>query len=251
MRIVKKVSKTLWLIRKAFFSGFIKLHYSQFGEDIILKELLKKERIKNYKGFFVDVGCYHPKKFSNTYMLYKSGWSGINIDMEADKIRLFNIARPRDWNVLSPISDKKEKVHVYRFGKYGLGSTIDHKFAVDTGNAIYDTTELYSKTLDEVIEESPYRGKQIDVLSIDVEGMDYKVLSSLNLETYRPKIIIIESHLRSIEEILNTDIYQLLKNKGCVEELDVLFSYFYIAKLGYIKKKRKCTSQAMDNKQSL
>jgi len=193
----------------------------------------------------------HPKKFSNTYLLYKSGWSGINIDMEADKISLFNMARSRDWNVLSPISDKKEKVNVYRFGKFGVGSTIDYKFAVDTGNAVYGTAELLSKTLDEVIEDSPYKAKQIDVLSIDVEGMDYKVLSSLSLEKYRPKIIIVEFHHRSIEEILNTDIYQLLKNKGCVEELDVLFSYFYIAKLGYIKKKRKCTGQAMDNKQSL
>jgi hypothetical protein len=91
-------------------------------------------------------------------MLYKAGWSGINIDMEPDKINLFNLARSRDWNVLSPISDKKEKVKVYRFGKFGVGSTIDHKFATETGITIYDTTELFSKTLNEVIEESPYGG---------------------------------------------------------------------------------------------
>jgi len=54
------------LIRKAFITNFIGVHYSQFGEDIVLRELLKKEY---KKGFFVDVGCYHPKKFSNTYML--------------------------------------------------------------------------------------------------------------------------------------------------------------------------------------
>jgi len=239
MRIFKKISKTLWLIRKAFFSSFIKVHYSQFGEDIVLKELLKKEKIKKYQGFFVDVGCYHPKKFSNTYLLYKSGWSGINIDMEADKISLFNMARSRDWNVLSPISDKKEKVNVYRFGKFGVGSTIDYKFAVDTGNAIYDTTELLSKTLDEVIEDSPYKAKQIDVLSIDVEGMDYKVLSSLSLEKYRPKIIIIESHYRSIEEILNADIYQLLKNKGYVLRSWMFYSLIFILPNSDILKERE------------
>jgi len=31
------------LIRKAFIANFIGVHYSQFGEDIVLRELLKKE----------------------------------------------------------------------------------------------------------------------------------------------------------------------------------------------------------------
>ena len=93
--------KKLKLFNKAFLTNFIKFHYSQFGEDIILREILKKE-ISN--GFYIDVGCYHPKKFSNTYRLYKKGWSGINIDMEEDKISLFNMVRPRDINVLSPRS---------------------------------------------------------------------------------------------------------------------------------------------------
>lgn len=239
MSIFNKTSKMLWLIRKAFLSGFIKIHYAQFGEDIILKELLKKEKIRNYQGFFVDVGCYHPKKLSNTYMLYKAGWRGINIDMEADKISLFNMVRTRDWNVLSPISDKKERVTVYRFGKFGVGSTIDPKFAVDTGETIYDTREFFSKTLDEVINESPYKGKQIDVLSIDVEGMDYKVLSSLSLDVYKPKIIIIESHHRSIEEILATDIYQLLKTEGYILRSWMFYSLIFILPNSDILKERE------------
>ncbi len=239
MKIFKEIGKRLWLIRKAFFSNFIKVHFSQFGEDIVLKELLKKEKTKNHNGFFVDVGCYHPKKHSNTYMLYKAGWSGINIDMEADKISLFNMARSRDWNVLAPISDKKEKVNVYRFGKFGVGSTIDYNFAVETGNAVYDTTELFSKTLNEVIDESPHSGKQIDVLSIDVEGMDYRVLSSLNLEAYQPKIIIIESHHRSIEEILDTDIYRLLKNQSYVLRSWTFYSLIFILPNADILKERE------------
>ncbi len=98
-----------------------------------------------------------PKNLPTLNILYKSGWSGINIDMEADKISLINMARLRSWNVSPPISDKKEKVQVYRSGKFDGGSTIDHKSAVDTGNTIYATTKLLSKTLDEVevIEDSP------------------------------------------------------------------------------------------------
>ena len=41
-------------------------YYSQFAEDVTLDRLFKKKK----SGFFVDVGCYHPIKFNNTYKLY-------------------------------------------------------------------------------------------------------------------------------------------------------------------------------------
>ena len=152
--------KKLKLFRKAFFTDFIRFYYSQFGEDIILGEILKKGSI----GFYVDVGCYHPKKFSNTYMLYKKGWRGINIDMEEDKIQLFNMVRPHDLNILCPISDKEEEVTLYRFSKYGLGSSIDKKFASQTADHLYDEAIVKTRTLNKVLNESPYKDTQIDVL---------------------------------------------------------------------------------------
>ena len=37
-------------------------------------------------GIYIDVGCNHPIKFNNTYLLYKRGWSGINIDLDSKSI---------------------------------------------------------------------------------------------------------------------------------------------------------------------
>lgn len=217
--------KDIKLFRKAFFTNFIKLHFSQFGEDIVLKELLKKEY---RKGFYVDVGCYHPKKYSNTYMLHRKGWSGVNIDMEEDKIRLFNMARPHDYNVLSAVSDKKEKVTLHRFSHYGLGSTINESVASSTSDELLDTQTIETKSLNDIIDASPYKGRQIDVLSIDVEGMDFRVLNSLNFGVYKPKIVIIESHHRSIQTILKTDIYQLLNKHSYVLRSWMFYSLIFI-----------------------
>ena len=217
--------KKLKLFRKAFLTDFMKFHYSQFGEDIILREILKKE-ISN--GFYIDVGCFHPKKFSNTYMLYKKGWSGINIDMEEDKISLFNMVRPRDLNILSPISDKEEDVTLYRYSKYGLGSTIDKKIAFETSDHIYDKTTVKTRTLNEVINESPYKDTQIDVLSIDVEGVDFKVLKSLNIEKYSPKVIIIEDHHKKIEDILETDTFKFLDQNNYILRSWSFYSLIFI-----------------------
>lgn len=49
----------LFLFRKIYIIKIFKIFYSQFGEDIVLKGFILRT-IKD--GFYVDVGCYHPKK---------------------------------------------------------------------------------------------------------------------------------------------------------------------------------------------
>ena len=226
----------LKLFRKAFFTDFIKLHYSQFGEDIVLKEILKKD-ISN--GFYVDVGCCHPKKFSNTYMLYKKGWSGINIDMEEDKISLFNMVRPRDLNILTAILDVEEDVTRYRFSKHGFGSTIDKKIALDTIDNIYDEANIKTRTLNSVINETQYKNIQIDLLSIDAEGVDFRVLKSLDIKKYSPKVIIIEDHHKKIEDILKTDTFKYLVEKKYILRSWTFYSLIFILPESDILKDRE------------
>ena len=74
---------------------------TQFGEDKYIMNLFNK----NFKGKFLDVGCYHPTRHNNTYLMYKSGWSGINIDLNPLTIELFNYMRPRDVNINTGVSD--------------------------------------------------------------------------------------------------------------------------------------------------
>ncbi|BDH60815.1 hypothetical protein MTP04_09450 [Lysinibacillus sp. PLM2] len=74
---------------------YSKVTYSQFGEDILIGSILHKLKFKG-KGFFIDVGAYHPYKFSNTYKFYLDGWSGINIDPTPYKTTLFDFFRSRD-----------------------------------------------------------------------------------------------------------------------------------------------------------
>ena len=105
--MIKYFLDKLSLLRQVYLKKLDKNFYSQFGEDKILFELIPK----NFKsGFYVDVGCFHHKKYSNTYLLHKRGWVGVNIDMEKEKIDLFNIARPGDYNFLGAISDKKTNI---------------------------------------------------------------------------------------------------------------------------------------------
>ena len=90
------------------------------GEDLIISDLTKN--IKN--GFYVDAGCYHPLHLSNTYLLYKRSWTGINIDISEFSIKLFNYLRPNDVNVNSAVSNTEKEISFYYQKKLSQLSTI-------------------------------------------------------------------------------------------------------------------------------
>ncbi len=212
-------------LRQAFFKKINRNFYSQFGEDKILSELIPSNKIS---GFYVDVGCFHPKKHSNTYFLYKRGWRGVNIDMEEEKIDVFNLARPKDFNYLAAISDINEEVYIYRTQKFGVGSTIDKSILKDESKII-DKKIISTKTLNQVLEISPFKNIKIDLLNIDTEGYDLKVLLSLDLFIYSPSIIVIETHLEDINQILKSKIYRYLVDKNYKLKSWNLYSLIFIS----------------------
>ena len=54
-------------------------------------------------------------------------------------------------------------------------------------------------TLNKILENSNYSNKKIDFLCIDVEGHELEVVKGLDLNIYRPKVIIIEFLDKSIK----------------------------------------------------
>jgi hypothetical protein len=46
---------------------------------------------------------------THIYYIKTGGWSGINIDIEEDKIKTFNILRPNDINICCPVSSVNKK----------------------------------------------------------------------------------------------------------------------------------------------
>ena len=88
---------------------FFKSSHSQFGEDKKIIKLFDK----NEKGVYLDIGCFHPIRQNNTYLMHKLGWKGVNIDLNPLSIELFNIARPNDVNICAALSNKKSTTTLY------------------------------------------------------------------------------------------------------------------------------------------
>jgi FkbM family methyltransferase len=180
--------------------------YSTFGEDLILGKVFKK------KGFYVDVGCYHPYEGSNTCLLYKKGWRGINIDPNPYSIELFKFSRPNDINLNFAVSSSSKKIKFYYRKEINMLNTIIEKQAKSNFPNGYFTARIKSKKLNDIIKETPFFKKEIDFLNIDVEGADFEVIKSLNFKIYKPKFICIEIHNVGKENIKNNITYKFLIN---------------------------------------
>lgn len=185
--------------------------YSQFGEDAILQKLIRRT-----SGFYVDIGAYHPIKFSNTYSLYRMGWRGINIDALPNSMSLFKRLRPRDINVEIGIGNSEKPAHFYIFKEpaFNTFSQDAYQQYVEKGIPFIKSVEVQTSTLASILDKYLPPQQHIDIMSIDVEGLDLQVLQSNNWDIYKPDYIAIEIHAHTIESIQNSEIYNYLVGLG-------------------------------------
>src|SRR5829696_7661265 len=99
--VPKSIWKSAAAYRHEMQDAYSRKSYSQEGEDLILERIFLEQK----KGFYVDVGAHHPKRFSNTFLFYKLGWFGINIDAMPGSMSAFESARPRDINLEVAIAE--------------------------------------------------------------------------------------------------------------------------------------------------
>lgn len=162
--------------------------YSISGEDLIILPFLPAKG-----GFYVDVGCYHPILYSNTYRLYRNGWKGIAIDPNRHLGRLFRIFRPRDLFVQAAIGSAhrgkgvKRTYFQFQDESYNtLDSTSAERYASKT--KLVGSYPVAIRSLAEILGGIGH----IDLLNVDVEGLDLEVLQSHDWKV-KPKVVIVEA----------------------------------------------------------
>ncbi len=194
---------------------FENLSYSQEGEDLLLSRFLENKE----KGFYVDVGAHHPRRFSNTYLFYKMGWSGINIDAMPGSMEAFNIERPRDINLEMGVSKEKGELIYHMFNETALNTFSRIEAEKKDGLRDYKIIEkrkALTYPLKEILEKHLKRNQKIDFMSIDVEGLDLEVVESNDWEKYRPSLILVEELERYLlaELPLKSSLYKILIANG-------------------------------------
>jgi len=201
-------------VKYRLLDGYALKSYSQEGEDMILRRIFEHQS----KGFFVDVGAHHPKRFSNTYFFYRQGWSGINIDAMPGSMKLFKRQRSRDINLEIPVGPDLKNLAYFVFNEPALNG-FDARLSQQrdsSGSAfsIVKTIDLQTRSLESILDEFLPPNTAIDFLSIDVEGLDLDVLQSNNWNKYKPVTVLVEILGSSLSELKSSDINVFMEGHG-------------------------------------
>lgn len=192
------------------------ISFSKSAEDLQISKLLKD----TINGIYVDVGCWHPKRFSNSYYFYLRNWKTYAIDPNPELQILFKKYRSGDIFINEGISIKSDELNYYMLpANLSSMNSFDLSFLEkhNLDSKISLVKKVRTRPLNEILND--FAIKSIDVLDIDVEGMDFEILKSIDLNKYQPKLILFESDVY-LNDYINTEIDSYLQN----------FGYFLIAK---------------------
>lgn len=206
--------------------------YAQEGEDRVLSYLLLKLHDSKYinNGFYVDVGAHHPYRFSNTFLFYKRGWRGINIDAMPGSMSAFRNRRPRDINLESGVGRKSETLKFYTFNEPAL-NTFDENLAKSRCNDVWHikaTLDVPVIPLSEILKKHLPDGQIIDFLTVDVEGLDIDVLQSNDWKKYRPSVVLVETLGLSLEDLRSDLVTNYMRSLGYVVYSKTLNTTFFV-----------------------
>lgn len=218
--IIKKILPNklwTWLVHiiNLYITRFHTKSYAIQGEDLILRELFEYAK----SGFYVDVGAHHPFRFSNTYLFYKVGWRGLNIDAMPGSMKLFNRFRPRDINIECGVAFNGGggSMIYYSFNEpalNGFSTILKTKYDNHPLYHLIDEIPVLVRSLESILDEYLPQKTHIDFLSVDVEGLDLEVLRSNNWEKYRPKVVVVECWNSDLENIYHTETYSFLSSQN-------------------------------------
>jgi FkbM family methyltransferase len=208
--------------------------YSQAGEDLIVDFVASAMRIDEVT--YLDIGAHHPNQFSNTYLFYKRGFQGVLVEPDPELMASIRRARPRDTCIEAGV---------------GIQSATDARFFVMSTRTLNTFSEQEAKRyeamgtqriekiisvpmlrLDDILADR-FRDREPTLVSIDVEGLDFEVLSTLDLKKHRPPIICMETlqYSETRDEVKDTRIARLMSDNDYFAYGDTYINTIFVDRI--------------------
>jgi FkbM family methyltransferase len=165
--------------------------YAQHGDDIVIRCVFDSLGIDNPS--YLDIGAHHPTNISNTKLFYDSGSRGINVEANPNLFSQFMVERPDDVNLNFGVGKESGFIPFYMVDSYSGRNSFDFEtisaFIQDYPEfSIKQVVDLPVMTVAQILSNRTIP----DFLTIDVEGLDYDILKSIDFKRYPFKLICVE-----------------------------------------------------------
>jgi len=174
--------------------------FAQNQEDILAWEYFGHKT----DGFFVEVGANHPTELNQTWLLEQRGWRGILVEPLPTCCAKLRAVRKNSL-VCEAAAGAPEQVGEATLN-VAESDVWSHLGEEDKGLPLAQRIKVAVRTLDSILDE--LKAPQIDLLSIDTEGMELNVLRGVDLGKRAPALILIEDHMETL------DVYFYLRHQG-------------------------------------
>lgn len=177
------------------------MYYGQNKEDEIIHQLITSKYGNDFKGSFLDLGANDGITLSNSRFFIENGWNGILV--EAGKLpyqKLMTTILPNTIAINCAIGNQNgllsfyESTNLLNADDVGLVSSLvaDETQRWRKAGVRYVEYKVECFTWDSFRDKFHLKSQNYDIISIDIEGMDYDVLIQMNLEELECKVLCIE-----------------------------------------------------------
>ena len=171
---------------------FRQTSFSQCGEDLLIDYIFRLRGVS--MPSYLDIGANDPFFLNNTAIFYLRGCRGINIDANPELVKRFEKERKGDLNLNAGIDDRHGALDFYIMTDNTLStfSKEECETLVNSGHKLDTVKKIELFTVSEILDKYN-SGRFPDLLTIDVEGLDQKILQSIDFSKEWPKIICVEA----------------------------------------------------------
>jgi hypothetical protein len=201
-------------------TGGTKQSYSQNGEDLLVACLMDYIQVK--APSYLDIGAADPIRINNTYLFYQMGWRGVLVEPNPACCRRLGSQRPRDTvlNAGIGISDRKQADYYMISGKGGEDLNTFSKDMAESYPAktrgrhkIEKVIPMPLLPINQVFLEHFSDG--LGFMSIDTEGLDMKILETLDFGRFRPSVVCVETLIFGTKGVAS-EILDFMSAKGYI-----------------------------------
>lgn len=205
--------------------------WSQCGEDLILRYLFDLLQIA--RPSYIDIGAHHPWYYNNTYLFYRQGARGVNVEPDPSLHARLRRWRGRDVNLNVGIGPREAEMDFYVMSSRTLNTFSAgeaRKLVEQHGMRIVETRPIRVQTFAQVVDT--HLGRTPDLVSLDVEGLDLEVLRSIDFSRYRPHVFCVETISYASGDgsgVKSPEIHALMLESGYRLYADTYINSIYVA----------------------